>query len=294
MGKESPIKDAKGTIDYGMTNDYMFRATLQKSKKALIGLTSVLLHLQPEQIMSIEITNPIILGETIDSRTYVLDVNIVLNNNRMLNLEMQVNNLHDWEERSLCYLCGDFSQLNEGEPYKNIKPVLNIGILDYTLCKEEPKFYAKYYFFDEKTHRLYSDKLGIGVLDLTQIAMATEEDKMYGIDTWARIFKAKTWEELRMAVKNNEYMEEAVETMYTLNADKTVRQQCEARRRAEIEEKYLQDEMERLTKEKDELTKKMNQMTEEKDQMTKDIDRLKQESDIWKEKYEKLLAEQNA
>ncbi len=116
---------------------------------------------------------------------------------------------------------------------------------------------------------------------------------MYGIDTWARIFKARTWEELRMAVKNNEYMEEAVETMYTLNADKTVRQQCEARRRAEIEEKYLQDEMDRLTKEKDELTKKMNQMTEEKDQMTKDIDRLKQESDIWKEKYEKLLAEQN-
>ena len=39
---------------------------------------------------------------------------------------------------------------------------------------------------------------------------------MYGIDTWARIFKARTWEELRMAVKNNEYMEEAVETMYTL------------------------------------------------------------------------------
>ncbi len=271
MGKDSLIKDAKGIIDYGMTNDYMFRATLQKSRKALIGLTSALLHKQPEEIRSIEITNPIILGESIDSKTYVLDVNIVLNNSRMLNLEMQVNNLHDWEERSLSYLCGDFSQLNEGESYKNIKPVLNIGILDYTLCKEEPKFFAKYYFFDEESHRLYSDKLGIGVLDLTQIGMASEEDKAYGLDTWARIFKAKTWEELRMAVDNNDYMEETAETMYTLNADKIVRQQCEARRRAEIEEKYLHDEMERLAK---------------------DNQRLKQESENWKEKYEKLLAEQ--
>ncbi len=109
------------------------------------------------------------------------------------------------------------------------------------------------------------------MLDLTQIGMASEEDKAYGIDTWARIFKAKTWEELRMAVDNNDYMEETAETMYTLNADKIVRQQCEVRRRAEIEEKYLHDEMERLAE---------------------DNQRLKQESENWKEKYEKLLAEQ--
>lgn len=270
MGKDTLIEEASGTIDYGMTNDYMFRAILQKSKKALIGLTSALLHKQPEEIREIEITNPIILGETIDSRTYVLDVNIVLNNNMMLNLEMQVNNLHDWQERSLCYLCGDFSQLNKAEPYKNIKPVINIGILDYTLFDEEPEFYATYYFFNKKTHRLYSDKLGIGVLDLTQIDMATKEDKAYGIDKWARIFKAKTWEELRMAVEKNEYMEEAVETMYALNADNTIRQQCEARKRAEIEEKYIKEEMNKLKE---------------------DNKKLKEESESWKEKYEKLLAE---
>ena len=39
------------------------------------------------------------------------------------------------------------------------------------------------------------------MLDLTQIDMASDEDKAYGIDTWATVFKAKTWEELRMAGK---------------------------------------------------------------------------------------------
>ncbi len=50
---------ATGVIQYNMTNDYMFRHILQKNKKVLIGLTCSLLHLQPEQIRKIEITNPI-------------------------------------------------------------------------------------------------------------------------------------------------------------------------------------------------------------------------------------------
>ena len=97
MGNTAPIMVAKGKIDYGLTNDYMFRAILQKSRKTLIGLASALLHLNPEDIKDIEITNPIILGESINAKTFILDVNILLNNSRMLNLEMQVNNLHNWK-----------------------------------------------------------------------------------------------------------------------------------------------------------------------------------------------------
>lgn len=255
MGNTTPIMEATGNIDYGLTNDYMFRAILQKSRKTLIGLASALLHLNPEDIKDIEITNPIILGESINAKTFILDVNILLNNSRMLNLEMQVNNLHNWENRSLCYLCSDFSQLNKGDAYEDIKPVINIGILDYTLFEDAPEFYAEFELLNKKTHRRYSDKLGISVLDLTQIDMASDEDKAYGIDTWATVFKAKTWEELRMAVQSNEYMKDAAETLYELNSDETIRQQCEARRRAEIEEKHMQDKLKKLEEDKENLTR---------------------------------------
>ena len=271
MGNTAPIMVAKGKIDYGLTNDYMFRAILQKSRKTLIGLASALLHLNPEDIKDIEITNPIILGESINAKTFILDVNILLNNSRMLNLEMQVNNLHNWENRSLCYLCSDFSQLNKGDAYEDIKPVINIGILDYTLFEDAPEFYAEFELLNKKTHRRYSDKLGISVLDLTQIDMASDEDKAYGIDTWATVFKAKTWEELRMAVQSNEYMKDAAETLYELNSDETIRQQCEARRRAE-------EDKENLTREKTELHIKLqNEISE---------------TEKWKAKYEQLLAAQ--
>ena len=164
MGNTAPIMEAKGKIDYGLTNDYMFRAILQKSRKTLIGLASSLLHLNPEDIKKIEITNPIILGESINAKTFILDVNILLNNSRMLNLEMQVNNLHNWENRSLCYLCSDFSQLNKGDAYEDIKPVINIGILDYTLFEDAPEFYAEFELLNKQTWyqcvRLNSDRYG--------------------------------------------------------------------------------------------------------------------------------------
>lgn len=244
-----------------------------------------MLHLNPEDIKDIEITNPIILGESINAKTFILDVNILLNNSRMLNLEMQVNNLHNWENRSLCYLCSDFSQLNKGDAYEDIKPVINIGILDYTLFEDAPEFYAEFELLNKKTHRRYSDKLGISVLDLTQIDMASDEDKAYGIDTWATVFKAKTWEELRMAVQSNEYMKDAAETLYELNSDETIRQQCEARRRAKIEEKHMQDKLKKLEEDKENLTR-------EKTELHIKLQNEISETEKWKAKYEQLLAAQ--
>ena len=68
------------------------------------------------------------------------------------------------------------------------------------------------------------------MVDLKNIELATEEDKQYQIDHWASLFMAKTWEDLKMISQENEFMQEATETLYELNADETIRQQCLARR----------------------------------------------------------------
>ena len=44
-----------GNLCYNMTNDYMFRAVLQKNTKVLKGLIGALLHLDPVSI-EVEIT----------------------------------------------------------------------------------------------------------------------------------------------------------------------------------------------------------------------------------------------
>ncbi|MDE6636232.1 MAG: Rpn family recombination-promoting nuclease/putative transposase, partial [Lachnospiraceae bacterium] len=84
--------DATGAIDYCFTNDYMFRAILQKNKRVLKALICSLLRLNPKDISSLEITNPIELGKSIDDKDFILDIAIRMNDNTFINLEMQIDN----------------------------------------------------------------------------------------------------------------------------------------------------------------------------------------------------------
>ncbi len=259
-----------GPIDYGFRNDYMFRATLQFSQKTLLGLVSSLLHLSPTEIRSITITNPITLGETIDDKDFVLDTNILLNNNTLINLEMQVNNLFNWPERSLSYLCRNFDQLNEGQNYSELKPVIHIGFLDYTLFPEHPEFYATYRLLNIRDAFEYSDKLTLSVVDLRHVELATESDKAYGIDKWAALFRSISWEEILMIAKNNEYLMEAAKTLYNLNSDDMVRQRCQARKDAELQEQYLLKRIDTLTSDNDKLTADNDRLTADNDKLMAD------------------------
>lgn len=76
---------------------------------------------------------------------------------------------------------------------------------------------------------LYSDKLRLSVVDLSKTDMATEEDKAYHIDYWASLFKAATWEEIKMLAQKDECIMDASNTIYHLSQEEKIRLQCEAR-----------------------------------------------------------------
>lgn len=172
-------QNATGKIAYGFTNDYMFRVILQSNPKALKGLIASLLHLNPEQIISTEIKNPIVPGQKLDDKSFVLDINVLMNNDTFINLEMQVARQIDWNDRSLSYLCRTFDQLAQGQEYKEVKPAIHIGFLDFTPFPETPEFYATYKLLNVKNHHLYSSKFVLSVVDLSRIALATDEDAKY-------------------------------------------------------------------------------------------------------------------
>ena len=57
-----------------------------------------------------------------------------------------------------------------------------------------------------------------------------------------------------MTAKNDEYLMEATKTLYNLNADDMVRQRCQARMDAELQEQYLLKKIDTLTADNDKLT----------------------------------------
>lgn len=71
--------------------------------------------------------------------------------------------------------------------------------------------------------------------DLTRIDLATEEDKQYHIDSWAKLFKADTWEDLRMIASEDEALYEAAKTLFYQSSDEEIRMRCLDR------EEYYQD-----------------------------------------------------
>jgi len=261
------LANAIGVITYNMTNDFLFRYILQKNENVLRGLICALLHLAPEDIKSITITNPINLSDNVTGKDFVLDIHIELNNDTYINLEMQVINKHNWPDRSLSYLCRNYDHLYQGQDYEEARTVYHIGFLDFTLFPDSPEFYATYKMQNIKNHRTYSDKFVLSVVDLNHIKLATEEDEACGLVYWARLFKAKTWEELKMLAKENEFLQEAAESIYLANSDDIVRQQCRARQEAERHERTVQRDMQRL---KDALSKSESQ----KQKLQQDIDRL--------------------
>ena len=224
---------ATGAIEYGFTNDYMFRAVLQENKKVLKALICALLHLRPDEVSSVVVTNPIVLGEQIDAKEFVLDINISLNNHSVINLEMQVENQLNWQDRSLSYLCRSYDNLCKGDDYSNVAPAIHIGFLDFTPFKDAPEeFYATYKLLNIKNHHLYSSKFALSVVNLSKINLATEEDKVWEIDYWARLFKATTWEEMKMIAKQNESIMEASKTLYNMHCEETIRAMARARQDA--------------------------------------------------------------
>ena len=132
------LKNAKGEIPYTFINDYMFRVILQKHIRVLKSIVCACLNLNKEDIIEITIQNPIKLGEAIDDKTFILDINVLLNSNTVINLEMQVWDLNDWPERSLSYLSRSYDNVAKGCDYIDVKPVYHIGFLNYTLFPEYP------------------------------------------------------------------------------------------------------------------------------------------------------------
>lgn len=240
-----------GEIPYKLTNDYMFRAVFQSRPKALEGLCRALLRLSPEDSVSITLQNPIELGKTIEDKEFILDLAVLINHSVFLNLEMQVYHDSFWKERSISYACRSFDNLNKGDSYKQVLPVIQIGFLDFALFPEYPEFFSTYMLMNTnpKNHYLYSDKFRVSVVDLKQIEKATHEDKKYTLDLWAKLFTTTTWEEVEVLAQNNEYLQETVSGVRQLTEDEKIRQQCQAR-----EDFYYWERLRNIEREKDKET----------------------------------------
>lgn len=227
----------------------------------LAALAASMMSWEETEVASAIVENPIELRQAFDSKEFILDVKVLLNSRVTVNLEMQVINLGNWPDRSLSYLCRSYDNLNRGDDYKEARPVYQIGITDFSPIKGNDRFFSRYMFRETEDHHLYSEKIGLFVLNLEKIDQITDEDRRYNRDLWAKMFKAKTWEDLKMLAEKSEVIDEAVGQIYKITRDEILRQKMEAR-----EEYYrIERTNQRLMEEKDKALEERDKALEEKD-----------------------------
>ena len=222
-------------VEYGLINDYMFRAVFQTSEEALRGLLSALLYIPEEEIVSCLICNPILLGDAIDEKTCILDIRVLLNGNRQINLEMQMGSVENWTDRSVFYLCRMFADMKKGLDYTQAKPSIHIGIMMKSPVPEDAAFYNEYALKNRRTGYAFTGKIALHVLDLSCLEQVSEEERNSPLYHWACVFKAKTWKEVLAMAEQSESIKKAVVTLRELSEDEKIRLQCEARERYQMD-----------------------------------------------------------
>jgi len=227
-------KEKSGPLGFRMCNDYLFRMLLQQGQNTLKAIVASFMHVDVSEVKETRVLNPIMPGESVDDKEISLDINVIINSKKPINIEMQTYRRNGWIERSMFYVCRGFDTLDHGDLYADTPGFWHISFCDFCIFKDHPSFYRSFVLTSNDGERIvYSDKLMISNVDLTNIELATEDDIRYGLADWARLFKATTWEELKMLAEENKTIEQAIISAWQMTEDERIREQMRRREEGE-------------------------------------------------------------
>jgi predicted transposase/invertase (TIGR01784 family) len=225
-------------------NDCVFKMLFSKDTEILLDLIeSVLSRPGRRKIRSVEVKNPTILPEEIGGKFIVLDIRAEDESGGKFDIEMQVRKYESYSKRSLYYLCKLYAdQLDSGEEYGELKPVVGIHFLDYEEFAGNPEFHFKFAFRDLRHPEVcLTDDLALHIVELPVFKREMPENVPAALTEWIRFFNnAENETEETVKQYTNTKVPKAYDALKALSADE------EARLRAEARERALKDEVSEL------------------------------------------------
>ena len=198
-----------------LKSDLIFRE-LMRDEIVRKHFISDALGIPLEEIRSVRLEDTFLRRFNKRLKQGILDVRVLLNDNRKINVELQIEKLTYWDKRNLYYLSSMYTEnLYAGEKYSKLKKCTMISILDFK-GDTNPGYHKVYQLRDEQG-RLYSDLFEIHIIELNQELTG---DRM---DDWIRLFNANSREELEMIQSANPGVMRAIEGIKTMNLGRRLR-----------------------------------------------------------------------
>jgi len=186
-------------------------------------------------VVGLEVRNPQVIPEEFQEKHIVLDVLAVDANGQQFNLEMQTSKHAGWSARGVYYMARTLGgQLQAGEGYDKIQPVVGIHLMDFDLFKEPDQAIWEF----ELRNRKYPDVVVNRSLQLNLVELPKAERLHPTVNPilaqWIIYFRH--WhEETIMRQIQHPPIQKAYQHLQALSGDE------QARREAFVRERALRD-----------------------------------------------------
>ena len=157
-----------------LTSDLVFKAVYgrntEASNAALTALLNRLLEKDSDPIVWVRCENPFSYKTYQGEKEIIMDIKIRLSSGQLLDLEMQVDHLDCYVNRSIYYMGKLINEsLESGEDYDKMKETIVISIVNRTLFPQYKKAFSTYYLKENEEDHKLSEITRIHFLELCKI-----------------------------------------------------------------------------------------------------------------------------
>ena len=219
-----------------MKDDIMFKAFFSRSGNEKF-LKAFLTALLGKELNIKRVIHDARLEQLAKEEKYgILDLDIELDTGEFVNIEMQLANYNNIEERNTFYASKKVTeQFGPHDKYNNLKKVIIISILDYSFI-DLPEYVTKTVRVADN-HRNYeiNNNVTYYYIELDKFRNGNPDMKD-PINQWLAFIDMERGDLLDMAEKENKIIKEAKKTYDTLTGDAEVKRLAEIRLMSKLEE----------------------------------------------------------
>ena len=229
--KENNIgtKDTKITR-LPLTSDYVFKRIFarEENNSMLKDFLEAILNIH---INKVEVKNPELTPNMADEKLGILDLKLDIDNERVVDVEMQVSNEHNIKERSSTYLSKlAAEQLKAKQNYKELKKIITINILKYNyLERNSYHSIARMKYEDTRPTEFVDmgynkeEEEATNTFEMHFIELPKFKEKNPDCNTkleqWLWLIDGSKEEKVEMSAKENEEIDKTVKELDKLSKD---------------------------------------------------------------------------
>jgi predicted transposase/invertase (TIGR01784 family) len=158
--------------------DFAFKKIFgsKKSKNILISFLNAILYQGENTIADLEILDPYQAPRIKGIKDSFLDVKATLQDHSTVIIEMQVLNVLGFEKRVLYNAAKAYSiQLNVGEDYTLLNPIIALTITDFEIFPQSPKVISSFALREKEELTSYGDDIELVFVELPKFNKSLEE-----------------------------------------------------------------------------------------------------------------------